>query len=206
MEQNHIDVHQHVVSPFSAKALLPSRQRSLEHRYSSMVAQGCDELHGLPKDRDRRILSLTAPSIVRWNRSERREMAHRVNEYTTDLRARPTDRFGIFAALPSQTLTTLWREGLFMDRCRLQDGIDVEFVVPAATDEVLVAAANSGNHPAFDELWKRYSNTVFKVAYRITGNRDDAEDVIQDTWVKAYVRLKVEQLPNVSSAPAEEFS
>jgi hypothetical protein len=39
-----------------------------------------------------------------------------------------------------------------MEACGLQDEIDVEFLVPAATDEVLVAAAKSGNHPAFVEL------------------------------------------------------
>ena len=84
---------------------------------------------------------------------------------------------------------TTARQGHFMDTCRLQNEIDVEFVVPAATDEVLVAAAKSGNHPAFVELWRRYSNAVFKVAYRITKSRDDADDVIQDAWMKAYVHL-----------------
>src|SRR5580704_15681286 len=83
----------------------------------------------------------------------------------------------------------LW-EGIFMDMRRLQDEINVELVVPAATDEVLVAAAKLGVHPAFAELWMRHSNTAFKMACRIMGNRDDAEDVIQDAWMKAYVHLK----------------
>jgi RNA polymerase sigma-70 factor, ECF subfamily len=65
----------------------------------------------------------------------------------------------------------LW-EGIFMDMHRLQDEINVELVVPAATVEVLVAAV------------------AFKMASRIMGNRDDAEDVIQDAWMKAYVHLK----------------
>ena len=30
---------------------------------------------------------------------------------------------------------------------------------------------------------------VFKTAYRITGKREDAEDVIQDAWIKAYLHL-----------------
>jgi len=77
-----------------------------------------------------------------------------------------------------------------MDMRRLQDEINVELVVPAATDEVLVAAAKLGDHPAFAELWMRHSNTAFKMACRIMGNRDDAEDVIQDAWMKAYVHLK----------------
>jgi RNA polymerase sigma-70 factor (ECF subfamily) len=79
---------------------------------------------------------------------------------------------------------------MFMDMRRLQDEINVELVVPAATDEVLVAAAKLGDHPAFAELWMRHSNTAFKMACRIMGNRDDAEDVIQDAWMKAYVHLK----------------
>jgi RNA polymerase sigma-70 factor (ECF subfamily) len=62
-------------------------------------------------------------------------------------------------------------------------------VDPAATDAVLVAAAQLGDHPAFSELWTRHSNRVFNMAYRITGKREDAEDAIQDTWMKAYLRL-----------------
>jgi RNA polymerase sigma-70 factor (ECF subfamily) len=66
---------------------------------------------------------------------------------------------------------------------------NVKFAAPAPTDEVLVAAAKLGDHPAFVELWTRHSNTAFKMAYRIMGNRDDAEDAIQDAWMKAYVHL-----------------
>jgi RNA polymerase sigma-70 factor (ECF subfamily) len=65
----------------------------------------------------------------------------------------------------------------------------VKVVAPAPTDEVLVAAAKLGDHLAFLELWTRHSNKAFKMAYRITGNRDDAEDAFQDAWMKAYVHL-----------------
>jgi RNA polymerase sigma-70 factor (ECF subfamily) len=77
-----------------------------------------------------------------------------------------------------------------MNTIGFQDEIDMKLVAPAATDEALVAAAKLGNHPAFAELWTRHSNTAFKMAYRIVGNRDDAEDVIQDAWMKAYVHLR----------------
>jgi RNA polymerase sigma-70 factor (ECF subfamily) len=80
-------------------------------------------------------------------------------------------------------------EEIRMDTCRLQDEISMKLLA-AATDEVLVAAAKSGDQIAFTELWTRHSNTAFRIAYRIIGNRDDAEDVIQDTWMKAYVHLK----------------
>jgi RNA polymerase sigma factor (sigma-70 family) len=81
-------------------------------------------------------------------------------------------------------------EGLCTQSRGLQEEIDAKSVGPAATDEVLVAAAKLGSHPAFGELWMRHSNTAFKIVYRVTGNRDDAEDAIQDAWMKAYVHLK----------------
>ena len=71
--------------------------------------------------------------------------------------------------------------GFLMDTCRSQDEISAELLA-AATDEVLVTAAKLGNRVAFAELWERHSNKAFKIAYRITRNREDAEDVIQDAW------------------------
>ena len=65
----------------------------------------------------------------------------------------------------------------------------VTFVATAPSDEVLIAAAKSGDHPAFLELWTRHSSRAFKTAYRITGNRCDAEDAFQDTWMRAYMHL-----------------
>jgi RNA polymerase sigma-70 factor (ECF subfamily) len=78
-----------------------------------------------------------------------------------------------------------------VDLQRQQDELlaNVTLVDPAATDAVLVAAAKLGDHPAFSELWMRHSNRVFKTAYRITGKREDAEDAMQDTWMKAYLHL-----------------
>ena len=80
-------------------------------------------------------------------------------------------------------------EGLFIQSYGLEGEMDAAFVASTTADEVLVAAAKLGNHSAFGELWTRYSNTVFKVVYRVTGNRDDAEDAIQDAWMKAFVHL-----------------
>jgi RNA polymerase sigma-70 factor, ECF subfamily len=76
-----------------------------------------------------------------------------------------------------------------MDTCRSQDEISAKLLADT-TDEVLVAAAKLGDRPAFAELWERHSNKAFKIAYRITRNREDAEDVIQDAWTKAYVHLQ----------------
>ena len=59
-----------------------------------------------------------------------------------------------------------------------------------ATDEILVAAAKLGDRSAFLELWERHSKRALQIAYRITKNREDAEDVLQEAWTKAYVHLK----------------
>jgi RNA polymerase sigma-70 factor (ECF subfamily) len=71
----------------------------------------------------------------------------------------------------------------------LQNEFKVNFVGSTVTDEALVAASKRGDHPSFVELWTRHSNRAFKMVYRITGNRDDAEDAIQDAWMKAYMHL-----------------
>ena len=76
-----------------------------------------------------------------------------------------------------------------MNICGSQEEISVKLLPAAATDEMLVEAARLGNRPAFAELWERHSNRAFKVANRISKNRDDAEDIIQEAWMRAYVHL-----------------
>jgi RNA polymerase sigma-70 factor (ECF subfamily) len=71
-----------------------------------------------------------------------------------------------------------------------EDEITVKLLAAAATDEILVAAAKLGDRPAFAELWARHSKRSLQIAYRITKNREDAEDVLQEAWTKAYVHLK----------------
>jgi RNA polymerase sigma factor (sigma-70 family) len=68
--------------------------------------------------------------------------------------------------------------------------IELNCFGPATAEAILVEAAKLGNHSAFEELWARHSGTVFRSAYRIMGNRDDAEDTLQDAWTKAFVHLK----------------
>src|SRR5277367_6411115 len=77
-----------------------------------------------------------------------------------------------------------------MQSCGPRDNIDLNCFGPATAEALVVEAAKAGNHSAFEELWARYSNTAFKLVYRIIGNRDDAEDTLQDAWMKAFVHLK----------------
>jgi RNA polymerase sigma-70 factor (ECF subfamily) len=60
----------------------------------------------------------------------------------------------------------------------------------AATDEMaLVQAAKRGEVSAFEQLVKRYDRNVFRIAQQITQNREDAEDVVQDAFLKSYKNL-----------------
>lgn len=56
-------------------------------------------------------------------------------------------------------------------------------------DAAAVALARDGDAEAFRSLVERHSRLVFRVAYRMTGNESDAEDVVQETFLKAYRQL-----------------
>lgn len=58
------------------------------------------------------------------------------------------------------------------------------------TDEQLVIAYSVGNNQAFDELLNRHRKNVYNYIYFIIKNREMAEDVFQDTFVKAIIHIK----------------
>jgi RNA polymerase sigma-70 factor, ECF subfamily len=57
------------------------------------------------------------------------------------------------------------------------------------SDGALVDAAKRGDTRAFEKLVFRYRPRVFAIALRITKNREDAEDVVQDSFHKAFLHL-----------------
>jgi RNA polymerase sigma-70 factor (ECF subfamily) len=57
------------------------------------------------------------------------------------------------------------------------------------SDEWLVAAAKGGNVDAFAELRARHFRTILRTTYRITRNWEDAEDALQDSFLKAFIHL-----------------
>ena len=60
----------------------------------------------------------------------------------------------------------------------------------AAFDETaLVTQARQGDSEAFNGLAERYQRNIFRLAQNITQNREDAEDVLQETFLKAYEHL-----------------
>jgi RNA polymerase sigma factor (sigma-70 family) len=60
----------------------------------------------------------------------------------------------------------------------------------AWSDEQLIAAAKNGRRAPFGELYERHMKRVSYVTRRITRNREDAEDAVQDCFLSAFVHLK----------------
>src|SRR5580700_2205851 len=60
----------------------------------------------------------------------------------------------------------------------------------AWSEEQLIAAAKIGRRAPFGELCERHVKKVFRVIHRIMRNREDAEDAVQDSLLKAFVHLK----------------
>jgi RNA polymerase sigma-70 factor (ECF subfamily) len=60
---------------------------------------------------------------------------------------------------------------------------------PGFDETTLVTRARAGDDRAFAELVKRYESKIFRLAQHITQNREDAEDVLQETFLKAYEHL-----------------
>jgi RNA polymerase sigma-70 factor (ECF subfamily) len=56
-------------------------------------------------------------------------------------------------------------------------------------EHLLVAAAKAGDATAFEELVNRYERKIFRLTMNITRNREDAEDAMQDAFMKAYSHL-----------------
>jgi RNA polymerase sigma-70 factor, ECF subfamily len=67
--------------------------------------------------------------------------------------------------------------------------IQPKVVEPVSDELALVQAAKNGDVSAFEELVRRYDRNVFRIAQHITQNREDAEDVVQDAFLKAYGNL-----------------
>lgn len=56
-------------------------------------------------------------------------------------------------------------------------------------DAAAVAQARGGDEDAFRVLVERHSRSIYRLAYRMTGRPEDAEDVVQETFVRAFRQL-----------------
>jgi RNA polymerase sigma-70 factor (ECF subfamily) len=56
-------------------------------------------------------------------------------------------------------------------------------------ESVLVNEAKAGDYSAFEELVNRYEKKIYRLGMNITGNQEDAEDVLQEAFLKAFEHL-----------------
>lgn len=61
---------------------------------------------------------------------------------------------------------------------------------PASEDLALVRACKSGDYAAFEEIVRRYDRKLFRIAQYLMHNREDAEDAVQEAFLKAYQHLE----------------
>ena len=60
----------------------------------------------------------------------------------------------------------------------------------APEDQKLVKQAQGGNLESYDELIRRYQERIYATIYHMTSNHEDANDLAQETFIKAYQALK----------------
>src|ERR1700677_5256899 len=71
-----------------------------------------------------------------------------------------------------------------------EHGIDLNVELHTMSDTGLIAAAQSGQERAFVELCTRSAKRAFSTIYSVTKNREDAEDALQDSMLRAFEHLR----------------
>jgi RNA polymerase sigma-70 factor (ECF subfamily) len=69
---------------------------------------------------------------------------------------------------------------------RLYVGFEAEVAAPSGADAALVARLKRGERAAYEELIAIYQPVVYGLAYRLLGDPEEARDVAQETFLKAY--------------------
>ena len=73
-------------------------------------------------------------------------------------------------------------------------------IVMSSEEAAWVARAKAGDQAAFAELFTRYERRIYSFIYRMMGNPEDAFDLTQETFLKAYRALgKTDEEPNVNA-------
>ena len=71
---------------------------------------------------------------------------------------------------------------------RMQQSVDSAQAI-AESDALAVERTLAGDRDAYRVLVERHSHSVFRLAYRMTGNRHDAEEVVQEAFLRGYQKL-----------------
>ncbi|HEY9404094.1 MAG TPA: sigma-70 family RNA polymerase sigma factor [Pyrinomonadaceae bacterium] len=76
----------------------------------------------------------------------------------------------------------------------LADELSTYVGTPINNSEALIERARRGDVEAFNSLFERYADPIFSFIYRMVGQHELAEDLTQETFVRAYRKLKGLQL------------
>ena len=57
-------------------------------------------------------------------------------------------------------------------------------------DKLLILLAKQGNESAFRELYENHYEMIYRLSYRYVKNRSDAEDILQETFIKAFKAIQ----------------
>lgn len=79
---------------------------------------------------------------------------------------------------------------LFGNLAADDEQVEIKVLARDASEAELVARAQTGDEPAFEELVRRYRNDVYGLSYHFMRNREEAWDVSQEVFIKAYRSLK----------------
>ena len=72
-----------------------------------------------------------------------------------------------------------------------ESAADIDAIpIAEADDTVLVSRTRRGEMAAYDELVRRYQERIYATMYHMTSNHEDANDLAQDSFIKAYQALK----------------
>jgi len=77
--------------------------------------------------------------------------------------------------------------------CSILDSLQLKKKISATDDMILVHASKTGDSAAFEELVRRYNSILFRIAQRVTRNREDAQDAVQDAFLNAFQKLSTFQ-------------
>lgn len=61
---------------------------------------------------------------------------------------------------------------------------------PVDNDAVLVTRVKAGDQQAFETLYRRYVSTVYRQALKLAGNAEEAEEIVQEVFLKLYEKAK----------------
>lgn len=92
-------------------------------------------------------------------------------------------------AMEVRVLTAQQERGVESSTNRNMQTDQNQLTTDLAPDLDLVHAAKGGDIAAFEELVRRYTKRVFSIAHHITHSREDAEEVSQETFLKAFLHL-----------------